>query len=88
MCNGKCYCEVCELCNMTFAEQKEYCDEQYRQQKNQVESDYLKRNSLSVEQMRNKQDLEIERYYQYFLSIGETPDQSKKSADVEYLMNL
>lgn len=87
-CNNKCRPGMCWWCDASIDEQREYIDQEYHNKMTERENQLLKITDDRLKQMQAKQDAELERHYRYFLSIGETPEQARKSANVEYLMCL
>lgn len=88
MCNGNCPDGLCSLCDMSVVEQQDFCEEQARIAFEQAESNYMLGIAKSTDQIASERQSELDRLYQYFLLIGENPEQARKSANIDYMMSL
>lgn len=79
-----CNCWWCQ----TNLDEEDCNNKLYREEMEYQENQMLKITPEKEKLMDNKRHSELERLYQYFLSIGETPEQAKKSAEWDYLMSL
>lgn len=87
-CRGNCPADTCQWCDMSADKKIEWRNaEQIREYDYKTDLEMFL-TGKSAAQREFEVNAELKRHYQYFISIGETPDQARKSARIEYLMWL